>query len=321
MPDSGDRFYWLILYTGLAVYAEVLAADFHRDLALLQVDFVEAPLAKSIDVGGAEAVTGWSNEEYENFYSLAAIPLPSRDFDAARGLKDNTPILCVGQPGPLDLESKVKGKETGYPLVAVSEGRYKGITPECVGREQDNEEVGALQHSAWTYWGHSGAPLVWLGEKRRGRRRRGNAKGKEDEEEEGRGEEGCLVGIHSSWEEETGMRRGVPWVAIRSFLENCAEGKGVLKMVTGRKRRLEDIKRELRELLEVEVGDVRDVRENTTGAEEVEVVIRGKDSGQGSDKVRRYNANRNEPGRSWKRDSPVMEQTGSSKEDAILIDD
>jgi len=25
---------------------------------------------------------------------------------------------------------------------------------------QDNLEIGALTHDCWTYWGHSGAPLV-----------------------------------------------------------------------------------------------------------------------------------------------------------------
>jgi hypothetical protein len=28
-----------------------------------------------------------------------------------------------------------------------------------------------------------------------------------------------LVGLHSSWDEETGMRRGVPLEAIKEFLE------------------------------------------------------------------------------------------------------
>jgi V8-like Glu-specific endopeptidase len=44
---------------------------------------------------------------------------------------------------------------------------------------QDNAEIGALMHDAWTYWGHSGAPLVAEGD-------------------------GGLVGVHSSWEEGRG---------------------------------------------------------------------------------------------------------------------
>lgn len=49
-------------------------------------------------------------------------------------------------------------------------------------------------HDCWTYWGHSGAPLL---ERRTGQ----------------------LVGLHSSWDEETGMRRGVGCEAIAGFLE------------------------------------------------------------------------------------------------------
>ena len=42
-------------------------------------------------------------------------------------------------------------------------------------------------HDAWTYWGHSGAPLV-------------SAEA---------GPDGWkLVGVHSSWDEGSGMRRG-----------------------------------------------------------------------------------------------------------------
>lgn len=66
---------------------------------------------------------------------------------------------------------------------------------------QDNAEIGALMHDAWTYWGHSGAPLV--------------AKG-----------DGGLVGVHSSWEEGTGMRRGIGGAAVRAFLRECGGGVG-----------------------------------------------------------------------------------------------
>ncbi|KAL5336030.1 hypothetical protein BJX70DRAFT_390227 [Aspergillus crustosus] len=51
----------------------------------------------------------------------------------------------------------------------------------------------SLKHDAWTYWGHSGALLVcsdW----------------------------GVLLGLHSSWDDETAMRHGVPGVAVVEFL-------------------------------------------------------------------------------------------------------
>jgi hypothetical protein len=59
---------------------------------------------------------------------------------------------------------------------------------------QDNSEIGTLKHDAWTYWGHSGAPLL----------RRGD---------------GSLLGLHSSWDDRTAMRHGVPLVAIKAFLD------------------------------------------------------------------------------------------------------
>jgi len=77
-------------------------------------------------------------------------------------------------------------------VLHISSGKYRGLSP---GQDpQDNSEIGALMHDCWTYWGHSGAPLV--------ERRTGG-----------------LVGLHSSWDEETGMRRGVAWEAVQAFLE------------------------------------------------------------------------------------------------------
>ena len=50
-----------------------------------------------------------------------------------------------------------------------------------------------LQHSCWTYWGHSGAPLF--------------------------DEQGCLVGLHNSWDEDDdGQRHGVDWERIVTFV-------------------------------------------------------------------------------------------------------
>lgn len=91
------------------------------------------------------------------------------------------------------------GVETGYEVLCVSEGRFRGYAE---GQDvQDTEEIGALMHSYWTYWGQSGAPLV--------------------EKTARMGER--LVGVHSSWDDETGMRRGVGVEAIREFLGEKAD--------------------------------------------------------------------------------------------------
>ncbi|KAL4974596.1 hypothetical protein BDW66DRAFT_167696 [Aspergillus desertorum] len=70
-----------------------------------------------------------------------------------------------------------------------SEGRLNGLIPGA--DPQDNSSIGTLKHDAWTYWGHSGAPLVCM-------------------------RTGVLLGLHSSWDESTAMRHGVPLVAIRN---------------------------------------------------------------------------------------------------------
>ncbi|KAJ5605299.1 hypothetical protein N7510_010453 [Penicillium lagena] len=89
-----------------------------------------------------------------------------------------------------DLET-ASSRKTDYDLVEISQGRLRGMVPGA--DPHDNSDIGALKHDAWTYWGHSGAPLL-------------------------RWADGTLVGLHSSWDDTTAMRHGVPLVAIREFL-------------------------------------------------------------------------------------------------------
>lgn len=58
-------------------------------------------------------------------------------------------------------------------------------------------------HDCWTYWGHSGAPLMLRAT-------------------------GELVGLHSSWDDQSGMRRGVPLVALRAFLDEWTTKGGAV---------------------------------------------------------------------------------------------
>jgi hypothetical protein len=104
----------------------------------------------------------------------------------------DTALACVGHPGSEDLENSVPGVRTNYDVLHVSVGNFRGYAD---GQDlQDNSEIGALQHDCWTYWGHSGAPLTQL-------------------------TDGRLVGLHSSWDDETGMRRGVALEAIQEFMQ------------------------------------------------------------------------------------------------------
>lgn len=164
---------WLLSSAGDAVLARVTHWDGMRDVAVLRIEIVEASATGRVPV-------------------FASVKI-------ADGMpKPGTRVVCVGQPGREDLESE-KRKKTDYELIEVSYGKYRGIAKGA--DPQDNSEIGALMHDAWTYWGHSGAPLVAM-----------NA-----------GEKGCLIGLHSSWDDETGMRRGVPIQAIRAVLDESGQ--------------------------------------------------------------------------------------------------
>ena len=159
----------MLFYTGDAVLVECRAWDSFRDLALLKIIAVESDVEK-VRAG-----------ETPSFRSVSL-------YEGKMGYK--MPIICIGQPGRDDLESK-ESRKTTYNLVEVSEGTFRGMVKGV--DPQDNEDIGTLMHDAWTYWGHSGAPLL-------------------------READGSLVGLHSSWDDTTAMRHGVPGAAIREFL-------------------------------------------------------------------------------------------------------
>ncbi len=165
--QTADERRWLLFYTGLAVLVECRVWDPKRDLAILKVIAIESSEGKTGDV--------WIFRFVE----------PSSEALAIR-----TRIICIGQPGRDDLESST-AQRTKYNLIEVSEGTFRGMVKGA--DPQDNSEIGALMHDAWTYWGHSGAPLL-------------------------REENGTLIGLHSSWDDQTTMRHGVPLVALTEFL-------------------------------------------------------------------------------------------------------
>ncbi|OCK85431.1 trypsin-like serine protease [Lepidopterella palustris CBS 459.81] len=148
---------WLLFASGQVVQTKCISWDPKRDLALLQI-----VAAQPLLVNGT------------TFPSISPAEHPPAP---------GAPLLCIGHPGSEDLEVSRPGVKTGYDVLHISTGHLRGYAK---GQDlQDNSEIGALKHDCWTYWGHSGAPLV---ERTTGR----------------------LVGLHSSWDDETGMRRGVP---------------------------------------------------------------------------------------------------------------
>ncbi|OIW28310.1 trypsin-like serine protease [Coniochaeta ligniaria NRRL 30616] len=162
-PDP-ESLHWLLFASGQAVAARCVAWDERRDLALLRVVAAQAEPTQR------------------------AFPFVQT---AETGPSPGDKLVCVGHPGSEDFEAAEPGLKTGYDVLHLSTGSFRGYAD---GQDlQDNSEIGALQHDCWTYWGHSGAPLF---DRRSGR----------------------LVGLHSSWDDETAMRRGVALEAIAAFL-------------------------------------------------------------------------------------------------------
>ncbi|KAF4831256.1 hypothetical protein CGCTS75_v005397 [Colletotrichum tropicale] len=176
IAETADDFdatqsHWLLFASGRVVEAKPLAWDAKRDLALLKIVAAqESPSTSSASPATSKFP----------FITTAAStpPLKSR-------------LICVGHPGSEDFEASEPGVKTGYDVLHLSTGTFRGCAD---GQDaQDNSEIGALMHTCWTYWGHSGAPLI---ERKSGK----------------------LIGLHSSWDDETGMRRGVALEAIQGFL-------------------------------------------------------------------------------------------------------
>ncbi|KAJ7475173.1 AT hook domain-containing protein [Mycena galericulata] len=160
-----NKMHWLIFASGRVVGARCVAWDGRRDLALLRIVAAQG--------------------EQEQFPHAVLHPSSSSPSIGTR-------LLCIGHPGSEDLEAAKPGIRTGYDVLHVSTGSFRGLAE---GQDpHDNADIGALMHDCWTYWGHSGAPLL---DRATGR----------------------LVGLHSSWDEDTGMRRGVSFEALAAFLD------------------------------------------------------------------------------------------------------
>ncbi|KAK0818665.1 hypothetical protein LTR75_002579 [Friedmanniomyces endolithicus] len=168
---------WLLFADGRVVKATCVGYDGRRDLALLQTVAAQSP--RQLDPTTANVT------EMSAFPATALAETPPRR---------NVSLFCIGHPGSEDFEVDTPGVATGYDVLHIGEGRYRGL---AVGQDvHDNSDIGALKHDCWTYWGHSGAPLI--------------------------NDQGLLVGLHSSWDDSTGMRRGVGWEAVKAFMDEYA---------------------------------------------------------------------------------------------------
>jgi hypothetical protein len=178
---------WLLFSSGQVVRAECVGWDQKRDLALLRITAADRLAADHADAASPMLFP---------FVDIASqTPL------FAPGDKQTTRLICIGHPGSEDLEAVPTSDSsepmlTDYDVLHISRGYYHGLASDQ--DVQDNSEIGALKHDCWTYWGHSGAPLI-------------------------DSKSGEVVGLHSSWDDQTRMRRGVAWEALHEFMEEWCE--------------------------------------------------------------------------------------------------
>lgn len=191
--------HWLIFSSGRVVQVKCVAWDARRDLALLQIVSAEEAVEGE---GNGSPTPSPSSSDDPTPTPTPAFPFATIALQAPAAPKpkpkQKTPLLCIGHPGSEDLETtSLSPVPSNYDVLHVSYGYYRGM---AAGQDvHDNSEIGALKHDCWTYWGHSGAPLIAA-------------------------ESGEVVGLHSSWDERTAMRRGVGLEAIEGFLgEWCVE--------------------------------------------------------------------------------------------------
>lgn len=181
---AAGNLHWLIFSSGQVVQAKCVAWDPKRDLALLQVIAAERSAHHNDEPSTAEPSFPFAT------IAAHAPPTPSKRL--------GIPLICIGHPGSEDLETDSSTSVLlNYDVLHISDGHYRGLAARQ--DPQDNSQIGALKHDCWTYWGHSGAPLI-------------DAKS------------GEVIGLHSSWDDRTGMRRGIGWEAIQGFLgDRCEE--------------------------------------------------------------------------------------------------
>ena len=105
------------------------------------------------------------------------------------------PGTHAGNPYDWDLEGPRGAAPTrnGFTPFWVSAGVLQGPLSEAAAAAKG---VGAQRHTCWTYWGHSGCPIVGGG--------------------------GAILALHSSWDDSNGQRHAVPLSAMRDFVGAAA---------------------------------------------------------------------------------------------------
>mmetsp|Transcript_14797 Transcript_14797/g.16867 ORF Transcript_14797/g.16867 Transcript_14797/m.16867 type:complete len:374 (+) Transcript_14797:144-1265(+) len=150
----------------------------------------------------------------EYYINLGALNL-AKEMD--EHLLNGLDIFALGNPCDIDLEacdedderSKRKNKRNmnRFNPFHVSQGK---LTKRLSVAEAKAKGLGRQIHSAWTYWGHSGCPLVSVR----------NIGGQISI---------CIVGIHNSWDDRNGNRHCVPVDEILHFVHSTFNSNRVKK--------------------------------------------------------------------------------------------
>lgn len=176
--------------------AVVETCDGNKDVAALS-------LGAEINVSSLPVRQGGTNRDGgDSDVSAGALPFAEL---AKEAVELGGRLFCVGNPSNVNLESLRKGRiEFEPPCWHVSVGRCEGYVDPAIQAAKDMQAArgraptrgelkmireaapvtaeagGYLQHSCWTYWGHSGAPLFNV--------------------------EGYVTGLHCAWDDGNGMR-------------------------------------------------------------------------------------------------------------------
>jgi len=172
--------------------AEGGSAVAERERSLSRVGRVKEIVTADGAVFGAVCI---ASDETQDLALLRALPgssSPRATEELAPAAEQGTAVFALGNPYDWDLESS-KPRLNGYKPFHVSGGRLQKVLAE---EEARRKGVGTLCHSCWTYWGHSGCPIV----SRAG-----------------------VVGLHNSWDAYSkGQRHGVPLSELRAFVAQHA---------------------------------------------------------------------------------------------------
>jgi len=107
----------------------------------------------------------------------------------------------------LELASGATPRKNGFTPFWTSAGALQGeLAPELALAKG----VGPQRHSCWTYWGHSGCPIVRAAD--------GQAR---------------IVALHNSWDDSNGQRHGVPLRALREFVASAGVGGAATGRASG----------------------------------------------------------------------------------------